>query len=199
MAFILLIKVQMKIPKVLLTILAAGLVGSAFTAPQANADQINGAITFAGGAIFDTDSLATATRVNDFRDVTVMSRDNDFESFVNVGDSVVMAEPWIFNPSTPTPNLWSVGGFTFDLDTATIVLQNASFLLITGTGTISGNGFDATPGTWSFTSQEPDANGVFSFSSGSATQGVPDGGTTVALLGVSLAGLGLLRRKLRAA
>lgn len=189
----------MKIPKLLLTILAAGLVGSAFTAPQAKADQINGAITFAGGAIFDTNSLATATRVDQFKNVAVMSRSLDFEAFTNVGDAVTMAEPWIFNPSTPTPGLWSVGGFTFDLDASTIVLQNSNFLLITGTGTIYGNGFDATPGTWSFTAQSPDANGVFSFSAGSAAQGVPDGGTTVALLGVSLAGLGLLRRKLRTA
>jgi hypothetical protein len=189
----------MKIPKLLLTILAAGVVGSAFTAQQAQADMINGAITFAGGAIFDTNSLATATRVDTFRDVTVMSRDNDFEAFTNVGDSVTMAEPWIFTPSTPTPGLWSVGGFTFDLASSTVVLQNSDFLLITGTGTISGNGFDATPGTWSFTSQTPSANGVFSFSAGSDAQGVPDGGTTVALLGVALAGIEIIRRKVAAA
>lgn len=198
-ASILLTKAQMKIPRILLTILAAGLAASAFTAPQAQADQINGAITFAGGAIFDTNSLATATRVNTFQNVTVMSRDMDFTTYVNAGDSVTMAEPWIFNPSTPTPGLWSVGGFTFDLGASTVVLQNSDFLLITGTGTIYGNGFDATAGTWSFTAQSPAANGIFSFSSGSATQGVPDGGTTVALLGVSLAGLGLLHRKLQTA
>lgn len=187
------------IPKIALAILAAGVVGSAFTAPQAQADMINGAITFAGGAIFDTNSLATATRVNTFKDVTVMSRDNDFTSTVNVGDSVTMAEPYIFTPSTPTPGLWSVGGFTFDLASSTVVLQNSNFLLITGTGTISGNGFDATPGTWSFTSQTPMANGVFSFSAGSGSQGVPDGGTTVALLGFALAGIEVIRRKLAAA
>lgn len=195
----LLTKVQMKIPRILFSILAAGLAASAFTAPQAQADQINGAITFAGGAIFDTNSLATATRVNTFKDVTVMSRDNDFATTINVGDSVTMAEPWIFTPSTPTPGLWSVGGFTFDLDSSTVVLQNSNFLLITGTGTLSGNGFDPTVGSWSFTSQTPMANGVFSFSSGSATQGVPDGGTTVALLGVALAGIEIIRRKLAAA
>jgi hypothetical protein len=186
----------MKIHKLLLAILAAGLATSAFTSQQAQGTMINGAITFAGGAVYDTTSLATATRVNTFSDVTVMSRDGDFSSFVNVGDSVTMGTPYIFMPSTPTPGLWSVGGFTYDLATSTVVLQNADFLVITGTGTVSGNGFDPTPGIWNFTSQSPDANGVFSFSaSNGSTGGVPDGGTTVALLGIGLFGVEMLRRK----
>ena len=186
----------MKLPRLALAIVAAGFVTVGFTGPQANAAFINGAITFAGGAIYDTMSLATATRVNTFLDVTVMSDDGDFSSFVNVGDSVTMAQPWIFTPSTPTPGLWSVGGFTFDLDGSTVVLQNSDFLVISGSGTVSGNGFDPTPMTWNFTSQSPDANGVFSFSASGNAGGVPDGGTTVALLGFALIGLELLRRKI---
>ena len=31
------------------------------------------------------------------------------------GTQATMAQPWIFNPSRPTPGLWSVGGFAFDL------------------------------------------------------------------------------------
>jgi hypothetical protein len=157
--------------------------------------MISGAITFAGGAVFDTTSLATATRVNDFQDVTVMSRDGDFAGFVGVGDSVTMAEPWIFTPSTPTPNLWSVDGFSYDLTSSMVVLQNADFLVIQGTGILSGNGFDPTPGTWSFTSQSPDAGGVFSFSASGGFQGVPEGGTTLALLGVAFIGVELVRRR----
>ncbi len=191
----------MKTPKILLAFVAAGLACSAFTGQQAQGAMIDGAITFAGGAVFDTMSLATATRVDDFSDVVVQSRDGDFAGFVAVGDSVTMAEPWIFSPSTPTPGLWSVGGFTYDLTSATVELQNADFLIITGTGIISGNGFDATPGMWSFTSQSPDANGIFSFSASGDFNGggVPDGGTTVALLGLALAGIEVLRRKLVAA
>ena len=185
----------MKLSKLFQVGVAAALAISALTAQQAQGTMINGAITFAGGAVYDTTSLATATRVDTFSDVTVQSRDGDFSAFVNVGDSVTMTMPWIFSPSTPTPDLWSVGGFSYDLDTSTVVLQNADFLIITGTGTIMGNGFDATPGTWSFTSQSPDANGVFSFSASGDFQGVPDGGITAALLGVSLVGMELLRRK----
>ena len=186
----------MRITKLCLAVLTAGFVTSAFTCQEANAAMIDGAITFAGGAVYDTMSLATATRVDTFSDVSVMSRDGDFASFVNVDDSVTMAMPWIFSPSTPTASLWSVGGFTYDLNSATVVLQNADFLLIQGTGTISGNGFDATEGTWRFTSQSPAANGVFSFSGSGDAQGVPDGGTTLVLLGVALAGVELIRRSL---
>ncbi len=186
----------MKLSKFALALFAAAFATTGFTGNQAQAALINGAITFSGGAVYDTMSLATATRVNTFSDVVVSSRDGDFASFVNVGDATTMASPYIFSPSTPTPGLWSVGGFTFDLASSSVVLQNADFLLISGEGTISGNGFMDTPGTWSFTSQSPSANGVFSFSSGSDAAGVPDGGTTVALLGFALVGLELLRRKL---
>lgn len=190
---------MIKIPKTVLAILAAGLAATAFTPQQADAAPVSGVITFAGGAVFDTMDLATATRVDMFKDVTVQSRDGDFTGFTMPGDSVTMAQPYIFSPSTPTPGLWSVGGFTFDLSSSTVVLQSTSFLLISGTGTISGNGFDATPGTWSFTSQSPSANGVFSFSAVTSGQGVPDGGTTVALLGLAFFGVELARRKLKLA
>ena len=51
----------MKLLKLTLAVLAAALVASG-----AQAAMVNGAITFAGGAKFDTNSLATATRVNTF-------------------------------------------------------------------------------------------------------------------------------------
>ncbi|MBA3832136.1 MAG: VPDSG-CTERM sorting domain-containing protein [Chthoniobacterales bacterium] len=181
--------------KLLLTLLATAFAGAGLTTPQAQASQINGAITFAGGAIFDTNSLATATTVNTFENVTVKSRDGDYAAFLDVGDSVAMAMPYVFVPTTPTPALWSVGGFTFDLTNSVVVLQTSNFLAITGSGTISGNGFDATPGTWSFTSQSPAADGVFSFSAGSSAQGVPEGGSTVALLGLGLVAVAFLRWK----
>jgi hypothetical protein len=68
------------------------------------------------------------------------------------------------------------------------------FLPSFGTGIITGNGFDDTAGTWSFTAQDDPSNGVFSFSGGS--QATPDGGATVALLGLALAGIEGIRRKL---
>ncbi|MBA3833760.1 MAG: hypothetical protein H0X34_18075 [Chthoniobacterales bacterium] len=186
-----------RIPKTILAVIAAGVASTALTCQHAQAAMVNGVVTFAGGAIFDTMDLATATQVTAFTDVTVQSRDGDFASFVNVGDAVTMATTYTFVPSTPTPGLWSVGGFTFDLANSVVELQNSNFLLITGSGTISGNGFDATPGMWSFTSQSPAAGGIFSFSAVTSGTGVPEGGATVALLGLGFCGIELARRKLK--
>jgi hypothetical protein len=171
--------------------------------PVTLANAINGMISFAGAVQFDTNSLAGATRVNTWFD----SNGNAGFSSVQfgatgafggilAGTQATMAQPWIFNPSTPTPGLWSVGGFTFDLLSSTVVTHTATFLNITGIGTISGNGFDPTAGIWNFTSQTP-GGPIFSFSASSSA--VPDGGSAVALLGLALVGVELLRRKLMAA
>ena len=181
----------MKFLKLTLAVLAAALVAS-----EAQAVMLEGAITFSGGAKFNTNSLATATKVTLFKDVKVMSEDGDFTGIVSNDDAVTMAATYIFSPSTVTPGLWSVDGFTFDLDESVVVYRSADFLAISGTGTITGNGFDPTPGTWSFTSQAPKARGVFSFSASDGfVPPVPEGGSTVALLGLGLTGVWTIRRK----
>jgi hypothetical protein len=117
------------------------------------------------------------------------------------GTQADMAQPWIFNPSTATPHLWSVGGFTFDLMSSTIVHQDATFLSISGQGTVTGPpGFDATSMTWAFSTQNSDGKPhmTFSFSAnGSSGTGVPDGGATVMLLGAALGALGMARHFLK--
>ena len=78
--------------------------------------------------------------------------------------------PWTF--TSGLANLWSVGGFTFNLTTSSIIQQGNGFLAVSGTGTITGNGYTDTPGTWKFSTQNPPANGVFSFSA-SITASLP--------------------------
>ena len=190
----------------MLAVLATGVLSCAFFTQQAEAAFISGNINFAGGVQFDTNSLATATRVTTWFDSNgnagfssvQVGATGDF-SGIAAGTQATMAQPWIFSPSTPTPGLWSVGGFTFDLLTATIVTQTANFLNITGTGIISGNGFDPTAGTWAFSAQNSSGKPklLFSFSADSAA--VPDGGSAVALLGIALTGIEVLRRKRRRA
>ena len=89
-------------------------------------------------------------------------RSGSFATYVTVGANVTMAAPWVFGSGLN--NLWGVGGFTYNLTTSTINLQANGFLGVSGTGTISGTGFTPTGGTWSFTTQNPRANGIFSFS-----------------------------------
>jgi len=93
--------------------------------------------------------------------------------------------------------LWQIGGFTFDLTSSTVVSQSATFLDVSGVGTISGNGFDPTPGTWSFNSTQADgsSNPTFSFQANSAA--VPEA-SPLALFGMGVLGLigqQALRRK----
>ena len=166
-------------------------------------NAIKGNINFAGSVQFDTNSLLTATRVNHFFDVfhnegfsNVTGGATDDFALITPGTQALMATSWIFSPSTPTPGLWSAGGFAFDLLSSTIVTQNASTLVITGTGIVSGNGFDPTDMDWSFTTQ---SRGTTEFSFSASNSAVPDGGVTVALLGLALVGVEVLRRKLKAA
>ena len=179
---------------------SSGFACSPNTGKHAQATQINGDIQFAGEVAFDTNSLATATKVVTWFDVfhnagfsSVTSGTGDFAG-IAPGTSAAMAQ-WTFNPSTPTPGLWSVGGFTFDLLSSTVVTQNASTLVIEGSGTVSGNGFDPTAMDWSFTTQSSGGrtNTTFSFSANGVA--VPDGGSAVALLGLALVGVEVLRRK----
>ena len=171
----------------------------------AQATQISGAITFAGGAQLNTGSSGTATSVIGWLDQlgaqpTVQSRSLDFATFVTVGQTATFTAPWSFN-SGPLAALWSVGGFTFDLLSSAITFQDSGSVTVLGTGTITGHGFTPTTGTWRFSTQDPPAGTVgtppqtvFSFSA--STGAVPDGGTTVVLLGLSLVAVAAFRTKM---
>jgi VPDSG-CTERM motif len=187
----------MKAPsKIFLAAIAIGLLNTGVFCPQAQAAMINGDIDFGVGTIaFDTNSLATATRVKKWTNAQVTMTSGDFSS-VALYSPVTLATPWIFTPSTPTNPLWSVGGFSFNLASSVVVTQNAYFLNVSGIGTISGNGFDPTPGLWSFTTTN--ANGKpkssFTFTTDSSAVPTSDGGATIALLGLALTGLEGARR-----
>ena len=189
--------------KTILVFFALGLISCAFCVQQAQAVPlpITGAITFAGGVTLDTDTVNTASQVTSWLDEngdlpTVQSASGSFAGLD--GQTATFAFPWSFN-SGPIAAFWTVGGFTFNLIASTIISQMGDgFLAVSGTGTISGNGYATTTGvTWNFTVQDDASNGVFSFSGGS--EAIPDGGPTVALLGLALAGIEGIRRKLRRA
>ena len=161
---------------------------------RAMAIPITGNITISGGATLDG-PIGTANAVTTWLNPEVQSRTGSFAG-IAVGTAVTMTAPWVFDPSTALPALWTVGGFTFNLASSTIALQNSTFLTISGLGTITGPaGFDPTAGSFNFTTQSPDAAGVFSFSAANTVVGVPDGGSTIALLGMGLLALSSLRRR----
>ena len=113
----------------ILAVIAAGLVTSALSTQEAQAAHINGTIDFAGAVMFDSSTLDNATQVMQWRDVfgnvgfsNVAATNGDFSSIM-LGTQATMATPWIFTPSTNTPGLWMVGGFTFNLISATILTR----------------------------------------------------------------------------
>jgi hypothetical protein len=187
--------------KTILAVLVTAVITCGPFCQHVQATQITGNITFVGSVSLNTKSASNATIVTAWHGLgagglpQVASHDGGFDGFVGDGDAVTIAFPWSFN-SGSVPNFWSVDGFVFNLSSSSITAQGGGAVTVNGTGTISGNGFDLTGGTWSFTTQNPSAHSKFSFSA--ATGSVPDGGSAVALLGIALVGIEGLRRSLRA-
>ena len=157
---------------------------------------ITGNIGFTGQANLDSPSVGTATEVVSWSNTAVNGDAGSFGSIaLNTPASFAGATPWSFN-SGGLADFWTVGGFTFDLTSSSIDTQTANFLGVTGVGIVSGNDFTPTAFTWSFSTQNPPTGGgpqTFTFSASSNP--VPDGGSTVVLLGGSLVAFGLFGRK----
>jgi|SRR5919204_2324818 hypothetical protein len=186
--------------KAILAILAIGFINCALFSEQAQATPITGNITFFGTVTLDTLDANTATMVTAWHGIGgtgspfVASADGSFAGLD--GMTVTFAAPWSFN-SGPVTSFWSVGGFVFDLIVSSVTFQGGGSLIVDGTGTITGPGFDPTTGAWHFTTQNPPSEGVFSFSAATSAGAVPDGGSAVTLLGLASLGLAALRRKVR--
>lgn len=173
----------------------------------AHAAQIQGTLDFGGQVILNAVSLPGSTG-GYFTGGLVLDSTGDFNvvpqfpaiSTVDFANDSA-GNQWLWE-SGSVDNFWQVGGFTFDLLSSTeITTQNPDqALAVLGLGVISGNGFDPTPGVWAFVVTNAGgknrADGTFTFQASNRT--IPDGGTSIALLGVSLLGLHGIRRKLKA-
>jgi len=103
-----------------------------------------------------------------------------------------------YDPLSVTDPLWATtsGGpaAQFSLTGISGITENSGLnLQLKGWGVIKVVGFDDTPGTWNFTVNKLET----SFSWSSINRPVPDGGSSVALLGASLLVLGGARRFLK--
>src|ERR1039457_3165365 len=191
----------------------AGVAALALALTQSlQAIPVTGNIGFTGGAVLSGPitpvSAANATGVATWISPVVTLTSGSFTVIPNT-TAVAIAAPWLF-ASGASP-FWTVsfGGetFVFNLLTSGITAHGGTpgvsgFVVVNGTGTVTGSGnhaYSATAMSWSFTSQDPVIRGNpdgWTFSASTST--VPDGASTALLLGAALSGLTLLKRKFMA-
>ena len=193
-----------------ITILAATVAALVSFTASVQAVPITGSITMAGGVTLNTSSAGTATAILSWTGpggvglpFVIFSTLSAGAVAPGTGVTFVAPKPFV---SGPVAGFWSVGGYVFNLTSSSIFSQGGSPASVTvvGTGFITKAGFDATPGTWALSTQDPSSGtsgtppaANFSFSSATGAL-VPDGGTTVLLLGAALSGLSLFRKKMLA-
>ena len=171
------------------TIVAAALLAASMSA---SAGFIEGAITMSGdfaptGGI----GLADATGI-DFLgdDFQVDGATEDFlDAGINAGDMGTYFD-FSFDPLAAGTTVWSISGFSFALDTISVMFQNSNFIVLQGHGHLSGTGYEDTTGYWNLTGNG--AGGLFNFSSGANAVSEP---ATLALFGLGFIGLAIARRR----
>ena len=162
---------------------------------EASAIPIVGEISFAGSYTINNSNLALATQFNSFTGVTVSALPTgDYAGLAGTGVNMTAFtfDPFPVGGVVPLWSLVAQPGTTFDLLAINVAFESPTALLLTGTGIAHKAGRDNTPGTWILSANT--LGSTFSFSS--TYSSVPDGGTTVALLGMALVGVEGLRRKL---
>ncbi len=161
---------------------------------------ITGKLNYAANATLDSSNLATATRVVTWSDAFTTSGSTGTFASVPANTPFTFFAPWNFN-SGPVAPFWTVSGFTFDLTASAVFSRNSTFLSVTGTGILSGNGFDPTPGTFLFAINDPSAGtggtATFRFCStgvcAALPSAVPESGPSLALLALALLALSAAR------
>lgn len=168
---------------------------------------ITGSVDMSGTAFLNSSFLGSATAATGFTGVTVGGIPTG--SYAGTAGDSVTWSAFSWPSATTVSPLWKFSDattgytYTFALNNVVVDSQSNTFLNLLGTGVLNitgpGSAYEATGGSWSFTISNPTggehANFAFTFAN-SQTATIPDGGATIALLGMGLLGLGAIRRKL---
>lgn len=162
-------------------------------ATSASAVPISGSIGFTGSYTHNgnggTDlSSATLIKINNNKAAVTGNIGGAFATAGITNRDVATYNNIDLTSSGPILGLWSVGGFTFDLNQFTVNYQSPYVLALTGIGTIRHNNYDNTVARWVFTANQVGSNMTFS------TSTAPEPGIAL-LLGVGLAGIAVSRRR----
>jgi hypothetical protein len=176
-----------------------GIVATMFAVTSLQATPISGSILMGGEANLNS----AGTAVTSWPFVYVVADSGSFNTVNSFTLVNMSSSTWSFSPGVALNNLWNVGGFSFDFQGDTVT-QTGNFLNINGYGTISSSNpsLSTTDFTWNLAAEDIAGNVEFTFSAstaaGSGGNGgqLPDGGLTLVLLGLALAGVELFRRKL---
>jgi hypothetical protein len=190
------------------SLVSAGAVALVMSAQETSAVPINGSISFNGNVTPYVSTTGTGAVATDYSKAHSLVFGQSFVSagadgsFASVpqNSQVFLYSPLLINPTAlPAPSttpLWStaIGGFTFTLSLLTEDLLVSPFNTMTlrGTGVISdGIAADQNTGTWvaTFTTAQSADGETFSWNSSSKADipGVPDGGSSLMMLGLGLA------------
>jgi len=197
-----------KITNMVPAALAIALLGSGVLCEQAQAIPINGSIEFFGSAkpsgvspgspvsVAFTNPWHALAAIGDYTGVPFNTAAT-FSNLAFTGDGASAAL------TASVPALWSFsfGGidYSFDLLSLSNGHADSGSMSFSGNGLAHASGFDDTAASWALQGSGQRFAFTLSTSTTTPSGAVPEGGTSVALFGIALAVIVILRRQLRLA
>jgi hypothetical protein len=192
------------ITKIVPGILIRSVLATVLAGSSASANQFTGSIAFSSsGVTTDNPSLQSATTFGLTGAFTTQTT-GEYSLLGIVDFQPVTFNGFRFNPPVASVlPLWSLTiGTTvasFDATTVTSLWDTTvggGEWVITGRGMASITGFTDTPGTWTVNLSDSGNRSIaFDATADANPRGVPDGGSTMTLLGGAIMGLSMLARK----